>query len=455
MILNNGDSQSKLNSKRNRYFWFLGLSAIFALLIFHLNRLTLFTSDDYTYHFVYQGYLPTAHPKRINGLFSIVKSQINHWQLWNGRFVAHSIVQFFLQFKKVYFDVFNTLAYLTLMFLLLSISKVKEVVKITPVSYLLLFIFLWFYLPEIGKSVLWVSGSGNYLWTSVIYLTYFKCIISIANREISNLKGIGIMILGFLAGACNENSSPALLLMAFLYLIIHYPYKSKGTIFGLGSLFTGGLGFLLMIKSPGSQKRGGMALNFDVLKNNFRLILDSLIQNYWLIYILIIILLIILVIKKVQLSKVQLSIETVSLLSILVIGHFASTFALVLSPETPKRTFFGAVLFIGIVLFSLINILNQRIRKSVFVISLLLMILFVQSYLSVNNDLTKSFKEVSNQYSILYDAPQNSDVMLPLLSTPKTDYNAYQLTSNVKTDPNDWFNRWMAVYFEKKTITGY
>lgn len=160
------------------------------------------------------------------------------------------------------------------MFLLLSISKVKEVVKITPVSYLLLFIFLWFYLPEIGKSVLWVSGSGNYLWTSVIYLTYFKCIISIANREISNLKGIGIMILGFLAGACNENSSPALLLMAFLYLIIHYPYKSKGTIFGLGSLFTGGLGFLLMIKSPGSQKRGGMALNFDVLKNNFRLILD-------------------------------------------------------------------------------------------------------------------------------------------------------------------------------------
>ncbi len=114
MILNNGDSQSKLNSKRNRYFWFLGLSAIFALLIFHLNRLTLFTSDDYTYHFVYQGYLPTAHPKRINGLFSIVKSQINHWQLWNGRFVAHSIVQFFLQFKKVYFDVFNTLAYLTL-----------------------------------------------------------------------------------------------------------------------------------------------------------------------------------------------------------------------------------------------------------------------------------------------------------------------------------------------------
>ena len=86
--------------------------------------------------------MPTAHPKRINGLFSIVKSQINHWQLWNGRFVAHSIVQFFLQFKKVYFDVFNTLAYLTLMFLLLSISKVKEVVKITPVS---TYCYLYFY----------------------------------------------------------------------------------------------------------------------------------------------------------------------------------------------------------------------------------------------------------------------------------------------------------------------
>ena len=85
----------------------------------------------------------------------------------------------------------------------------------------------------------------------------------------------------------------------------------------------------------------------------------------------------------------------------------------------------------------------------------LLSFLFLHSYWIVNEDLTNSFKEVSNQYSRLYNSPKNSDVRIPLLSTPKTDYNAYLLTSNVKIDSNDWFNQWMSVYFDKKSITGY
>lgn len=36
---------------------------------------------------------------------------------------------------------------------------------------------LWWFLPEIGKIVLWVSGSGNYLWTAVIDLLWFYLFI--------------------------------------------------------------------------------------------------------------------------------------------------------------------------------------------------------------------------------------------------------------------------------------
>ena len=66
----------KLKKQKIRYFLFCLFSLIFAILIFHLNRLTLFTSDDFTYHYVYQGYLPTSHPKRIHGILSIIESQI-------------------------------------------------------------------------------------------------------------------------------------------------------------------------------------------------------------------------------------------------------------------------------------------------------------------------------------------------------------------------------------------
>ncbi|HFI0152457.1 TPA: DUF6056 family protein [Streptococcus suis] len=431
--------------------WFIILGFLFFALLFHLNRLTLFTSDDYTYHYVYKGYMPNDDSERIHGLFSIIKSQINHWKLWNGRFVAHFIVQFWLQFNKIYFDIFNSLAYIIVLLLTLSISKVKEVERIQPVTCLLLFIFFWFNLPEIGKSVLWVSGSGNYLWTSIIYLSYFYVILQITGKNISKLSILGIILLGFLAGACNENSSPTILLMSLIYIVTHLPYKNSGTLTGFISLISGTLGFLLMLKSPGSQERGKVSITVDILLKNFKVILTSLLQYYWVAYLIIALLILLLIIRKIKLSR-----DTRILLLVLTIGHFASAFVLMISPEFPKRTLFGTVLFLAMILFILLNILIDLInRQLLIVITIPLIVLFSISYFTVNQDLTKSFNEVSSQYETLQNSPKNSDVKIPLLSTPKTDYNAYLLTNNLKTDPNDWFNRWMAKYFEKNSISGY
>ena len=409
------------------------------------------TSDDYVYHYVYKGYLPTHDAERVHGFLSIIRSQINHWKLWNGRFVAHFIVQFWLQFNKIYFDIFNSLAYIIVLLLTLSISKVKEVEKIHPLTYLLLFIFFWFNLPEIGKSVLWVSSSGNYLWTSIIYLSYFYIILQITGKNISMLSSLGIILLGFLAGACNENSSPTILLMSLIYLATHYPYKNSGTLSGMISLISGTLGFLLMLKSPGSQERGKVSITVDILMTNFKVIFTSLLQYYWVAYLIIFLLGFFLLIKKIKLSR-----DTLIRLLVLTIGHFSSAFALMISPEFPKRTLFATVLFLAMVLFILLNVMFKLFHQKLLVtITIPLIILFSFSYFTVNQDLTISFKEVSYQYELLYQSPQNSDVKIPLLSTPKTDYNAYLLTNNLKTDPNDWFNRWMAKYFEKNSISGY
>lgn len=395
--------------------------------------------------------MPTHDSERIRGFLSIIKSQFNHWKLWNGRFVAHFIVQFWLQFDKIYFDIFNSLAYIIVLLLTLSISKVKEVERVQPVTYLLMFVFFWFNLPEIGKSVLWVSGSGNYLWTSIIYLSYFYVILQITGKNISMLSSLGIIFLGLLAGACNENSSPTILLMSLIYIVTHLPYKNSGTLTGFISLISGTLGFVLMLKSPGSQERGKISITVDMLMTNFKVILTSLLQYYWVAYLIIVLLVFLLLIKKTKLSR-----DTLIQLLVLIMGHFASAFVLMISPEFPKRTLFGTVLFLTMVLFILFNILCKLFnKKMLMIITMPLIILFAISYFTVNQDLAKSFKEVSYQYEILHQSPKNSDVKIPLLSTPKTDYNAYLLTNNLKTDPNDWFNRWMAKYFEKNSISGY
>lgn len=89
-----------------------------------LNLKTLYVADDYVYRFVYQSPTPTdvIHPERIN-TFLIPHSMWNHYLLWNGRFVAHSIVQYFMQFNsKVPFDICSSLIYVLLILLMNKFS---------------------------------------------------------------------------------------------------------------------------------------------------------------------------------------------------------------------------------------------------------------------------------------------------------------------------------------------
>lgn len=41
-----------------------------------------------------------------------------------------------------------------------------------------------------------------------------------------------------------------------------------------------------------------------------------------------------------------------------------------------------------------------------------------------------------------------------MITYPKTNYNAYKGTANVTQDREAWFNKWMAQYYNVKSITG-
>lgn len=57
--------------------------------------------------------------------------------------------------------------------------------------------------------------------------------------------------------------------------------------------------------------------------------------------------------------------------------------------------------------------------------------------------------EVTHQYQLITEAKikGQSTVELPLLSTPRTLYNAYHTTANLGEGSEYWFNQWMAAYF--------
>lgn len=195
-------------------------SMIAFVMIFILNKMTFYTADDYTYRFIYKSSHPYPGLQKIHGVKSIIESQISHYQLWNGRFVAHSIVQFFMQYNKFIFDICNSLAFLGLAILIFKIVSKLCAVKVKGSIYLLILLLLWMLLPELGKTILWVSGSGNYLWTALFYVGF---LLFILYEKTTNFLSITVaLILGFLAGATNENSGPAIILMAGLFFSVGF-----------------------------------------------------------------------------------------------------------------------------------------------------------------------------------------------------------------------------------------
>lgn len=434
---------NKLNRKKTIYI--ASCLSIF-LLIYVLNHFTLYTSDDYVYHFIYQDSMPTGNEQPIRNLMDLITSQVTHWRVWNGRFTAHSIVQTFMQFHKEYFNVLNSIIFLMLIILSdkLSSRMMKEERKPFDSIYIVfLFLMLWWFLPEIGKTILWVSGSGNYLWTGVIDLLWLYLFI---NFSISKKWSILTVPLAFFMGAGNENTSPAMILLGGLFLFYFFIKEKKLPITKVLELISATFGFVLMLSSPGSQKRGGGYPILPNLKNNILSLIQRSWDRYSFLYVLIIVLFVIAILAR-YLKK-----EHFISLVFLLTAHFACIFSLVASREWPPRIFFGASVLLCIAVLMIAKVVfenNEWIKKIAIIAILVLSVKFGFSYKNVVEDNYSTYKIVQKQYEDINQAIENhqTSVILKRFPKPQHLYNAYLGTANLNDKSDAWFNQWMAVYF--------
>ncbi|HEM6357322.1 TPA: hypothetical protein U2D29_000808 [Streptococcus suis] len=421
------------------------ICVILFLAIFFLNRMTLFTSDDFTYHFIYKGYFPTKDVERVNSLFSILTSQVNHWNLWNGRFVAHTMVQIVLMFPNIVFDILNTVAFVVLgLFVERFVVRLDSTKKQgNPELLVLIYLLLWWFLPEIGKTVLWVSGAGNYLWTSLIYLSFFYIILFKSKTSI--FDGVSLGLLGFLAGGTNENAAPSVLLMGALYLFYEVVVNKNFQLQKWFSLFYMFAGFLLMMSSPGSQERGSAQFNIDFIITQLLTILRYQRSHFGILYAGTIIMLVFLLYRR-MVDK-----EKIVKIFVFIIGHFASIYCLVFSPEIPDRVYFCSTIFLITPYLYMFFILLKETPVKFFINKVLCagILLTTMSYCFVFWDNYTTYKQVEQQYAQIFLAKEQGvdTVVLKRLTPSRTLYNAYNGTANLGPSEQDWFNSWMAVYF--------
>lgn len=235
--------KEKLFRIRAGILFYLALWIIILVCFFILCRVFPICSDDYLNYFVYGGG-DTWIPEKVETFSDVLRSVFIYYHSWGGRLLAGIIFQTLLLVDKLVYDLLNVCCYLLLVLLICRFSKAFTL-KVSVV----IAITFWMVMPAPGSTLIWLTGSVNYLWMSVLVLFFLCCIFS-------KQKCVQILALptALLAGNGHEGISSAILASLFVYLLLDR--RRRGILFYL-ALFLFIVGFLINIMAPGTFVRMG------------------------------------------------------------------------------------------------------------------------------------------------------------------------------------------------------
>lgn len=209
----------------------------------YLNILQPICSDDFCYSFVF------GEEKRVASFADVIRSQTLHWQRVNGRFWSHCVVQFWLMFDKSAFNIANVICYAASCFLLSRLLFQKR--RRLLIGAVVVFSTFWIMMPHPGSSLVWLTGSVNYLWSTCLVLLYLNLLLSLRKGCV-----LSSLLLSVPAGNSHEGISVGVL--CFLLLSLCFIRKKHTFGFYL-SIVLFAVGVLANVLAPGTSNRAGVA----------------------------------------------------------------------------------------------------------------------------------------------------------------------------------------------------
>ncbi|WP_010622515.1 DUF6056 family protein [Paucilactobacillus suebicus] len=433
--------------------------AFFAYILFkQLNDYTGYAADDYLYHFFFRGEWPTKNLSGIHNLGDLLQSIQIHTRINNGRFVAHTGVQLFMQFPKSVYNVANSIVFVMVAFLI-DIHVFGSLKKLRVSYFALTFGLMWLCLPDYGTSILWLSGGFNYLWVVLIYLSYLLPYRFNYHAKHPRIMFAGMLVLGFLAGGTNENTAPLTIFVA-LSLTIYDWSRSKGQ---LGWKWAGGLAaacsFWTVVMSGANQigKRGSQfelsnIINYT-MKYSGALILFTLIFLLYMYH----------QHRSYGHALIWQNERTYFAALFYFIGGILGIMALIMSPEIVSRVFFGPnIYFITSILILLYDHAELRHWSMLdhvtpIVAACLMLFVGIPVYHAAVKSVYVSYTYWKTGDTIArYDAKHGiKQAKVPGMPPVTNNHNVYLTQTYVSPGkPNkQWFNVWMAKYYGLKSVT--
>lgn len=438
------------------------ITAFIAFIFVHiLNSHTGFASDDFKYHFVFDTMgTPKPNTERVNSIWDIVTGMIKHWKLCNGRITAHALLQFFMMFGRPFINFIISIFYVSLGLLVYKHANCYK--KHNPLLLVGIFVLLWFTIPDFGASVLWKSGSANYLWMAVIILAFLLPYRLYQNDpskdKNSNLKLVTMSIFGLFAGCTNENSGGAMILLAIMFIAYYKIKKISIPKWSIAGVVSSILGFVILIAAPGNYRIPSKA-TFEQLLMRASNVYKQSVTLFFILLIVFVIVLIMYIINKYNSDTKDTYTNANSLFTVAsfyLISSVAASAAIILAALQPERTRFCSIVFFIIAIGMIFAEIKFRRKAIISVAMALCVVWFGFSYNTAFKDINITWQQICEEEELIKAAKESGklDITLTQITKPKSKYNAYMIPDYFYLPKTEWMNQWMAKYYELNSITG-
>lgn len=393
---------SVLKGTKSKGMLFLLSLVFFGSVIFVFNYKTPLQWDDFKLVFVWPDYITveesgqiTNPTERVTSFSDIIVSQYNHYYTWGGRTIVHIIAQFLLFIPAVLADILNTIMYLVYVILIYHhiIGRGRhDVILFIGINFL-----VWFLQPVFGETILWLTGSANYLWGTcfiLLFLLPFRLFDNTRTSKHSILKSIGIIPLGFVAGWTNENTAAAAIFITAIFLLYYHYQKWKIPAWAITGMIGIIVGYLIMISAPGNFVRADLrtgGISTDLFSLSYRFLTSTQLFVQYLGIANLLLFIISMLFRQYTTDEVQR--KRVTFLTVLYFtGTLVSVYVMLFSPFFPPRAWFGGITF-NIISFGMafyhLNLtvgFLRKIRQAAFILGIFMFgFTLYEGYRDVNN----------------------------------------------------------------------
>jgi len=220
-------------------YWLVLLAGCVAMGV--MSWLTPYKEDDKAFTLIEGVWTP------ITTLGDLVQAWVNHYQDANGR-TANMVAMTFCAFaNKHLFDIINALVFGIMAHLVSLHSTGRR-------SLLALTMFLTYVgcaFPITGETMLWLTGSCNYMWAVTLALALLWALRQWHGR-LNWQQGITLAVLAWLTGSFNEATSMGLWGGLLLYCLCNKRQRTPAAAISLTACL---LGIALVVASPGAWDR--------------------------------------------------------------------------------------------------------------------------------------------------------------------------------------------------------